>query len=91
MGGGIKRWAVVWHCLCDPMFIHFSRTLTCNRQRHTDTQMTTAYSKLVDCHVVKTLQRQQRDKIFVEFLMYLKLEMYFEITLLKLFIIIIVN
>ena len=25
-------WAIVWYCLCDPMFSHFSRTPTCDRQ-----------------------------------------------------------
>jgi len=33
-------WAIVWHCLHDPTFSHFSRTLTCDRQtdRQTDRQ-----------------------------------------------------
>ena len=32
--------AIVWHCLCDPMFSHFSKTPTYDRQmdRQTDTQ-----------------------------------------------------
>ena len=31
-------WAIVWHCLCVPMFSHFSRTPTCDSHRQTDTR-----------------------------------------------------
>jgi len=38
---GVKKtrfpWAIVWFCLCDPMFSRFSRTPTCDRQTDTDT------------------------------------------------------
>jgi len=27
-------WALVWCCLCDPTYSRFSRTLTCDTQRH---------------------------------------------------------
>jgi len=27
-------YAIVWHCLHDPTFSHFSRTPTCHRQTH---------------------------------------------------------
>jgi len=31
-------WAIVWCCLCDPTFSRFSRTLTCDRHKQTDTR-----------------------------------------------------
>jgi len=43
-------WAIVWHCLCDPTFSHFTRTPTCDRQadRHTITACTTlAWHRMV--------------------------------------------
>jgi len=45
----------VWHCLCDPMFSHFSRTLTCDRQtdRQKGRHMTPAYTALAWHCVVK--------------------------------------
>ena len=29
-----SRWAIMWHCLCDPTFSRFSRTPACDRQTH---------------------------------------------------------
>jgi len=41
-------WAIVWRCLCDPMFSHLCRTPTCDRQRdrRTDRHTMTAYTAL---------------------------------------------
>jgi len=30
-------WAILWHCLHDPAFSRFSKTPTCDRQTHDDT------------------------------------------------------
>jgi len=46
----LSPWTIVWHCLHDPIFSHFSRTSACDRQ----TDMTTAYTVLAWCRMVKT-------------------------------------
>ena len=45
-----KDWAIMWRCLHDPTFVHFSRTPTCDRQ--TDTQRQHVYAMLGWRHAV---------------------------------------
>ena len=39
--------AIVWCCLCDPLFSHFSRTPTCDRDRHRRTDTDTDRHRLM--------------------------------------------
>jgi len=46
-------WAIVWHCLRDPMLSRFSRTLLVT-DRQTDRHMKTAYTVLAWHRAVKS-------------------------------------